>query len=549
MGDHTGAAITEVKVTALAANRAASVIRLPSGNMKITMWDVLDYGRQVIEKGSVQAEIVHDLAVDALSSSRLVTAVRTAGGDLRVIVWETLDGGATVSRRGEQDAGPVEEVSLITISSRRFATAVRAQRGVFRLILWEVSSDGLTLSQLSEASAGTASSISAIALSQTRLATAFRASEGTLKVIMWELLDDGATIDRRGEASADMIKQVVAIKTANPAFVTAMQTAGGDLKALGWDVSEDGEVVTQTLEVNAGQIQGLVGTAFDDDGFVTAVITEQGSFRNILWRPPKDGEPANFVRIGEREAGTTDRLSIDYMGEGLIFSGVRTESGELKVIAWWIGSGSGNSLFILHGDCRVIYAHFKDGSVNPSIAYPGAVVTKGQYLARMGNSGTSTGPHTHIHAERVSSFLSVQEIIQREAEGTLSLLGFRPIPFHCARAKRLSAVQPGEDPASTFSTMQGHGAYFAQFAIRPSWVAEMYVDGSSDCLAPTGRKQCTQVGEYSFGGPFHTVTQALTSPACMIDQLFIRGGTYKESVTFNRSMTVRSYEGIAIIRY
>jgi hypothetical protein len=68
-----------------------------------------------------------------------------------------------------------------------------------------------------------------------------------------------------------------------------------------------------------------------------------------------------------------------------------------------------------------------------------------------------------------------------------------------------------------------------------------WVDGSSACLFLTGQKTCAVPG-----GPFRTVNQG-NSIICSGDVLYIRAGSYNESVTFNRYMTVRSYDGTAVI--
>jgi hypothetical protein len=70
---------------------------------------------------------------------------------------------------------------------------------------------------------------------------------------------------------------------------------------------------------------------------------------------------------------------------------------------------------------------------------------------------------------------------------------------------------------------------------------DIYVDGSSVCLIHNGEKNCSLLS-----GPFLTVSQAL-GVSCAGDRLFIRAGSYNQSVTFNRYMTVRSYDGSAVI--
>ena len=58
-------------------------------------------------------------------------------------------------------------------------------------------------------------------------------------------------------------------------------------------------------------------------------------------------------------------------------------------------NGSGNYATVdVGGGVHVLYAHFRKGSVTVEV---GDIVTRGQLLGRVGNSGNSTGPHLHIH--------------------------------------------------------------------------------------------------------------------------------------------------------
>jgi CubicO group peptidase (beta-lactamase class C family) len=71
--------------------------------------------------------------------------------------------------------------------------------------------------------------------------------------------------------------------------------------------------------------------------------------------------------------------------------------------------------------------------------------------------------------------------------------------------------------------------------------SDLYVDGSSSCPWANGRKDCGFLQ-----GPFPTVNQGVNA-VCAGDRLFIRAGSYNEQVFFNRFVTVRSYDGTAII--
>jgi hypothetical protein len=58
---------------------------------------------------------------------------------------------------------------------------------------------------------------------------------------------------------------------------------------------------------------------------------------------------------------------------------------------------AGNHVIVRCGDANVTLAHLRRGSV---AVRPGAKVATGQLLGRAGNSGNTTEPHLHIHAER-----------------------------------------------------------------------------------------------------------------------------------------------------
>jgi hypothetical protein len=142
-------------------------------------------------------------------------------------------------------------------------------------------------------------------------------------------------------------------------------------------------------------------------------------------------------------------------------------------MTWLCGSGGGNSLRILHGNCIVLYAHFNSGTVNPAVAFPGAHVYAGQFLGRLGNSGSSSNPHLHIHSTRVSSLAKAADLIEQARTDDIPYIGYRPIVWHGAQTMRLDGIQPGglanQFNASHFSTMTGHGVYFLEYGILPNW--------------------------------------------------------------------------------
>ena len=57
----------------------------------------------------------------------------------------------------------------------------------------------------------------------------------------------------------------------------------------------------------------------------------------------------------------------------------------------------GNHVILDCGDAQIVLAHMRRGSVTVE---PGETVTLGRRLGSVGNSGASTEPHLHIHAQR-----------------------------------------------------------------------------------------------------------------------------------------------------
>lgn len=551
MGEHTGESIADVKVTQLRSDRAASAARLPSGELKLAVWDFENHGREIIPRGTTLGETISDLATDALSDTNLVTAVRTDSGNLRVIVWGISTNGTSIERLCEREAAQAKELSLMKISSRRFATAIRNEDDVLRLIVWEVASDRKSIALLSHDFAGVASSISVVALDSTNLITSLRTADGKLKLINWQIQEDDSLL-RKGDVTAGPIIKGWASKVSENQVVAAMRTDSGLLKLIQWEVKDDGSFVFER-DATGEAIQDLAPPAVNSGDVFTAVMLPDTSYKNIAYRQPstdpdKGENQLAFYLRGDKEAGPSNRFSVEKLEEAEYVTGLRTATGNLKIITWRVGSGGGNNLVIKHGNCAVLYAHLRNGTVNPELAYPGAPVAPGQLLGRMGNSGSSSGPHTHIHATRLAPGYTVPELIELAAQDALPYIAYRPIPFHCARTVRLSALQTGGEgnPANAFSTMNGHGMYFEQFVIRPTWKKELYVHWASTCLAPTGLKECVTIGRLSLNGPFPALQQALNTP-CWGHQLFIHGGSYNESVTIERAMTVESYNGTALI--
>jgi murein DD-endopeptidase MepM/ murein hydrolase activator NlpD len=60
----------------------------------------------------------------------------------------------------------------------------------------------------------------------------------------------------------------------------------------------------------------------------------------------------------------------------------------------------GNHVLLRCGDAVLVFAHLREGSV---VVAPGEVVEGGTRLGEVGNSGNSSEPHLHLHAQRAGS--------------------------------------------------------------------------------------------------------------------------------------------------
>lgn len=60
----------------------------------------------------------------------------------------------------------------------------------------------------------------------------------------------------------------------------------------------------------------------------------------------------------------------------------------------------GNHVILDCGEAHIVLAHMRQGSVTVE---PGDAVSRGQLIGSVGNSGASTEPHLHIHAQRAAA--------------------------------------------------------------------------------------------------------------------------------------------------
>lgn len=73
-----------------------------------------------------------------------------------------------------------------------------------------------------------------------------------------------------------------------------------------------------------------------------------------------------------------------------------------RVPAWEATTRAGNEIFVQSGNEVWVIAHLQRGSIPTEFLTPGATVKKGQYLGKVGLSGDSSHPHTHLHVKKIA---------------------------------------------------------------------------------------------------------------------------------------------------
>jgi murein DD-endopeptidase MepM/ murein hydrolase activator NlpD len=564
MGQYDGEQIADVKVTTLSSTRAATLQRLASGQVQLSVWEITDVGRNIVRLGSdtvVPGEDVSAMAIDALSETRIVGLLRLNGtNNRRHVVWDVTSWDPfTLVRHPHLDGSGVTEVAAMAMdaASGRYATAVRTSAGDLEVAVREVDASGATQTRDSDTDEA-ATSVCISALSPTRIAASYRTATGLLRTRVWTYAADPPALTQRGAGTADAISRVVASvavssKWPDAKWVTAFRTdPGGQLKLIRWRDSFAGALVFPELEtltdvtiqdssLAVAPAGGLDGT----DNVATASIVGASVFKINGWGDP-DMLPGEYEASAEETGPAVSRVSLDELSKGVHVAAVRTFGGMLKLMTWHWATGGGNHVYILHGNCRVLYAHFQAGSVDTGVLYPGATVAAGQMLGRMGNSGASGGPHTHIHADRIEEPLpSIETLLALEAADTIDakLIGTRPIPFTGARAMPIANIEQGGDrnPPNYFATLNGAGMYGTALGIRPRLLTR-HVDHSAPFATDRdGFKERLPGLPFPEGGPTLTVGGVL--PHCLSGtRLYIRGGSYDETPTFNTPMTIRRYD-------
>lgn len=200
----------------------------------------------------------------------------------------------------------------------------------------------VTVDHRHNASAGAIGALALTRIAPDRVITAVRDGSGNLKVIAWQVGSDGS-LTRRGDASAGAVSDIAVTDwPEGPGVVTAVRTASGTLKVIAWTVQADG-AVHRRGDADAGAVKELsISSPSGFNGVVTPVVNGSGELEVIAWSLTSSG---NLQRLATGAAGKCSHIAVTALskaaGSARVAVGLRTDSGNLKVIVWKVGATVG----------------------------------------------------------------------------------------------------------------------------------------------------------------------------------------------------------------
>jgi hypothetical protein len=300
--------------------------------------------------GYVSPCVRRSLAIEQVSGVGTITAVRDASGNLKLITWGVSSSGE-IERKLEASAGAVTDIAMAHPGfTRDVVTALRDANGNLKLISWDVLSPSGGIVRKGAATAG---AVERIAMTRSPrgigVVTAVRSSNDELKLIAWEVTPSKNFI-RRGDAAAGMSSEIAITRidqgrsaaddeTGAPGqfvgVVTAVRDGDGNLKLIAWEVTPAMELIRRG-EASAGAVHGAVAIASarvstSRESLLTAVRTEDGNLKMIAWEINAQGE---LERKGEASAGAIGRVDLVRMVDNDVVTAVRDGDGDLKLISW-----------------------------------------------------------------------------------------------------------------------------------------------------------------------------------------------------------------------
>jgi hypothetical protein len=366
--------IKSLRSTNLGAKRVATVSRLDSNNLEVTVWELQNDG-SVEKLATAPAGTTTQAAIAALADKpelvaadkkklnpmghRFVTATRTEAGVLRLTVWDVDASGKTIVQGKSADAldGINGEIAIVTLGRNLVVTAVRNASDLLTLVSWQISENG-SVQQLQTIPGEKVGKIAlatydsyprkrriskgeegTVQLRTTRFATAVTIagrktngaitdkSTGNLKVIAWSV-DMAGSFTRFGELSSDPVKDVAASTLSYRRIVTAARNTGNKLEVRTWDFDEKG---TPSLHGSAhdDEISDIDVTTLNGTRVITAARDPLSYVKLKVWDATD-----KVTYLGDAQATIAGFVSIVPLGGDWVLTPLITSASRLKLIAW-----------------------------------------------------------------------------------------------------------------------------------------------------------------------------------------------------------------------
>jgi hypothetical protein len=427
-----GGSAERISVVGIDRHRVVTLTQIGS-KAELTMWKVAADGLSIAPVNNVAIAGAVSGRVSKLSGSLLVTATRTGTGKVDLTLWRIEDGKLVVTPAGHAVSQSGTGYDLQAVDSDRFALGTRTAQGNLRLENWELVGG--------EGGGGSGQ-------------------------------DDFQTIGMQlaGAGSGGAVSEIALCKNATGQVTTAVRTGGGKLKVIVWEVPVEADPIRWAEEEYTTAVSTVDVSLFHKTALGVGSLTD-GKLRLLAIVPQEDDDTKarTLVHHHELTLGAADLIALTQVPTNTktLVSAVRTGTGTLKVSLWQY---TGNNIVrILYGNEIVQFVHLRQNSIpdalNSDVPVP---VKRGQLIGRIGNAGSSGGPHLHLDAIRVRSDLlsDVPGLMKRVRAGE-TVGDFRPLQFRGVLAMQNKGVVQGGAAKNPLVPWDGHGAYFRSFVVLP----------------------------------------------------------------------------------
>ena len=399
-----------------------------------------------------------------------------------LLLWEISTDGATITNTDSLVIPNTQAVKIEGLGGNRIAMARQPVSGNLELSVWDVSGASLPAKAAQAAAMGGPTTLFDLAaISGTRFVSAALTAANKLKATVWDftVADGKVTPLVRGDShdTGDQATEIAVSRTpeGDTQFSVATRTAGGELRVYFFDLNDAG--IGLTARVTLDQQVSHVSLMRFKGGVATAVRTAAGKACVIGWVLVSANKVRRAFTVNDIVGDITAVALTPVTAPGVSATaavGLRTATGLFRLVICPLAGP--NQLHLLCGNELVYYAHLQRGTLSKKLT-PGAVVKKGDLLARAGSSGQSDEPHLHMAAvkldiESLTNGLEnldpkvKQVIIDKFVAGQVADRR-RGLPFHGVRAMANAGLKPGGVHENPFGPVQNQGFGVRDYVIYP----------------------------------------------------------------------------------